>query len=56
MTTLYSNSMKTSEILKIYDGDRKMASFSLTGRNRGYGLHIMKLVLINDLDRDWHSD
>jgi hypothetical protein len=34
----------------VYDGHRKMPSFSRTGRNRGFDLHIMKLVLINDSD------
>jgi hypothetical protein len=42
--------MKTGKNLNVYDGHRKMALFSLTGRNRGFDLHIMKLMLNNDLD------
>jgi hypothetical protein len=48
--TLCSSSMKSGNILKVNDSHWKMASFSHTGRNCGFSLHIMKLVLINDFD------
>jgi hypothetical protein len=50
MITLCSNFMKSGKILNIYNNHRKMASFSRTERKSRFGLHIMKLILINDFD------